>query len=57
MLFGVVVATPEASAPGEAGAPRKKEGDESSPAGVFRLFFVFGLAKLKFASSGFLTNR
>jgi L,D-peptidoglycan transpeptidase YkuD (ErfK/YbiS/YcfS/YnhG family) len=29
---------------GEAGAPRKKEGDESSPAGVFRLFFVFGLA-------------
>jgi len=29
---------------GEAGAPRKKEGDESSPAGVFRLFSAFGLA-------------
>ena len=28
----------------EAGAPRKREGDESSPAGVFRLFSVFGLA-------------
>jgi L,D-peptidoglycan transpeptidase YkuD (ErfK/YbiS/YcfS/YnhG family) len=29
---------------GEAGAPRKKEGDGSSPAGVFRLSSVFGLA-------------
>jgi D-alanyl-D-alanine dipeptidase len=29
---------------GEAGAPRKKEGDERSPAGVFRLFSAFGLA-------------
>src|SRR5271165_6444783 len=29
---------------GEAGAPRKREGDETSPAGVFRLFSVFGLA-------------
>jgi L,D-peptidoglycan transpeptidase YkuD (ErfK/YbiS/YcfS/YnhG family) len=29
---------------GEAEAPRKKEGDESSPAGVFRLFSAFGLA-------------
>jgi L,D-peptidoglycan transpeptidase YkuD (ErfK/YbiS/YcfS/YnhG family) len=29
---------------GEAGAPRKKEGDENSPAGVFRLSSVFGLA-------------
>jgi L,D-peptidoglycan transpeptidase YkuD (ErfK/YbiS/YcfS/YnhG family) len=29
---------------GEAGASRKKEGDESSPAGVFKLFSVFGLA-------------
>jgi L,D-peptidoglycan transpeptidase YkuD (ErfK/YbiS/YcfS/YnhG family) len=29
---------------GEVGAPRKKEGDETSPAGVFRLFSVFGLA-------------
>jgi L,D-peptidoglycan transpeptidase YkuD (ErfK/YbiS/YcfS/YnhG family) len=29
---------------GEVGAPRKREGDETSPAGVFRLFSVFGLA-------------
>ena len=29
---------------GEPGAPRKKEGDQSSPAGVFRLSSVFGLA-------------
>jgi L,D-peptidoglycan transpeptidase YkuD (ErfK/YbiS/YcfS/YnhG family) len=31
---------------GEAGAPQKKEGDERSPAGVFRLSSVFGLASL-----------
>jgi hypothetical protein len=44
---------------GEAGAPRKREGDETSPAGVFRLFSVSSvwLTRLKFASSGFLTNR
>jgi L,D-peptidoglycan transpeptidase YkuD (ErfK/YbiS/YcfS/YnhG family) len=29
---------------GEAGAPRKREGDDTSPAGVFRLCSVFGLA-------------
>jgi L,D-peptidoglycan transpeptidase YkuD (ErfK/YbiS/YcfS/YnhG family) len=29
---------------GEAGAPWKMEGDESSPAGVFKLFSAFGLA-------------
>jgi D-alanyl-D-alanine dipeptidase len=29
---------------GEAGASRKREGDETSPAGVFRLCSVFGLA-------------
>jgi L,D-peptidoglycan transpeptidase YkuD (ErfK/YbiS/YcfS/YnhG family) len=29
---------------GEVGAPRKKEGDERSPAGAFRLFSAFGLA-------------
>ena len=29
---------------GAAGAPRKREGDETSPAGIFRLFSVFGLA-------------
>ena len=29
---------------GEAGAPRKKEGNKALPPGVFRLFFVFGLA-------------
>lgn len=29
---------------GETGAPRKKEGDQRSPAGVFRLYTVFGMA-------------
>lgn len=29
---------------GESGAPRKREGDQRSPAGVFKLFSVFGLA-------------
>jgi D-alanyl-D-alanine dipeptidase len=29
---------------GEAGAPRKKEGNKALPPGVFRLFSVFGLA-------------
>jgi L,D-peptidoglycan transpeptidase YkuD (ErfK/YbiS/YcfS/YnhG family) len=29
---------------GEPGAPRKREGDESSPAGVYKLSSVFGLA-------------
>ena len=43
---------------GAAGAPRKMEGDETSPAGVFRLFSVFGLAnpaQIRFLR--FLTNR
>ena len=30
---------------GEPGAPRKKEGDQRSPAGAFKLFSVFGLAR------------
>ena len=30
---------------GETGAPRKREGDQRSPAGVFKIFSVFGLAK------------
>jgi L,D-peptidoglycan transpeptidase YkuD (ErfK/YbiS/YcfS/YnhG family) len=30
---------------GEPGAPRKREGDQRSPAGVFKLFSVFGLAR------------
>ena len=43
---------------GEPGSPEKKEGDQKSPAGVFRLYSVFGIARPnRFAFSGFHTNR